>query len=172
MGENPYAPPSADLTPPPSAAGSGSTRFVLASRWARLFGSILDGFVMMTITVPILWLTGFWERAITNSQAPLDMLLGAVIGIVAFIVVNAYLLHTAGQTVGKRIVGTRIVSVHDNTILPLYRVFLMRYFPIQVISAIPFLGSVFGLLDPLFIFREDKRCLHDHIAGTRVIDAR
>ena len=34
-----------------------------------------------------------------------------------------------------------------------------------------FLGIVplFGIVDVLFIFREDRRCIHDMIAGTRVI---
>jgi hypothetical protein len=28
---------------------------------------------------------------------------------------------------------------------------------------------LFHLVDALYIFREDQRCLHDHIAGTRVV---
>jgi uncharacterized RDD family membrane protein YckC len=34
-----------------------------------------------------------------------------------------------------------------------------------LLSIIP----LYGLVDALFIFREDKRCLHDLIAGTIVV---
>jgi hypothetical protein len=41
--------------------------------------------------------------------------------------------------------------------------------PMQVISFIPGVGSIVaGLVDPLFIFGKDKRCLHDYIAKTKV----
>jgi hypothetical protein len=36
-------------------------------------------------------------------------------------------------------------------------------------GAIPFVGNFVGLVDALMIFGEDHRCLHDRIAGTRVI---
>ncbi|MEA2700447.1 MAG: hypothetical protein QOI66_4718, partial [Myxococcales bacterium] len=38
-----------------------------------------------------------------------------------------------------------------------------------IISAIPYLGGLYALVDALFIFRDDRRCIHDLIAGTRVI---
>jgi hypothetical protein len=34
---------------------------------------------------------------------------------------------------------------------------------------IPFIGNFVNLADALFIFGEEHRCLHDHIAGTKVI---
>lgn len=40
-----------------------------------------------------------------------------------------------------------------------------------VISAIPLAGAAFGLVDILFIFRADRRCIHDLIAGTHVVTA-
>jgi uncharacterized RDD family membrane protein YckC len=41
----------------------------------------------------------------------------------------------------------------------------LRAWLVTLIGIIP----LFGLVDILFIFREDKRCIHDLIAGTRVI---
>ena len=94
------------------------------------------------------------------------------VGIVAFVALNGYLLATSGQSIGKRIVGTRIVSVHDGKILPFGKVIGLRYLPFWVIAQVPFIGQVItGLVDPLFIFRGDKRCLHDLVAGTKVIKA-
>jgi hypothetical protein len=36
-------------------------------------------------------------------------------------------------------------------------------------TVVPYLGAIFHMVDCLTIFREDRRCLHDHIAGTRVV---
>jgi uncharacterized RDD family membrane protein YckC len=42
---------------------------------------------------------------------------------------------------------------------------LLRSWLNTLIGIIPF----YGLVDVLFIFREDKRCIHDLIAGTHVV---
>ena len=39
-------------------------------------------------------------------------------------------------------------------------------------SMVPMLGGFASLVDALCIFREDRRCIHDLIAGTRVIEYR
>jgi hypothetical protein len=45
---------------------------------------------------------------------------------------------------------------------------LKRYLPVQVVGSIPVLGMFASLVDVLFIFRDDRRCVHDLIAGTQV----
>ena len=39
------------------------------------------------------------------------------------------------------------------------------------VGVIPFLGRLLSLIDLLLIFRDDKRCGHDLLAGTRVVKA-
>ncbi len=46
----------------------------------------------------------------------------------------------------------------------------MRYFLPTLISQVPFIGGIFGLVNALFIFGAERRCLHDRLAGTRVVD--
>ena len=46
---------------------------------------------------------------------------------------------------------------------------LLRYLPTSAVSLIPYAGSFVALLDVLFIFRRDQRCIHDHLAGTVVV---
>jgi uncharacterized RDD family membrane protein YckC len=48
---------------------------------------------------------------------------------------------------------------------------LLRAVVPGIIGAVPLVGSIFSLVDPLFIFRGDRRCIHDLIAGTNVVTA-
>ena len=167
MERNPYAPPQSALQDPEPARGPEDE---LASRWARLGASLLDGLIMFAVFLPVLFLSDYWERAFANAVSLAENV-GLSIGyFVLFCVVNGYLLATAGQTVGKRLVGTRVVGVRDGRV-PALGTLLGRYGLMHLASAIPWVGGLFGLIDSLFVFREDKRCVHDLIAGTKVIKA-
>lgn len=161
--ENPYAPPDSDVTV--------SDPVDLASRGARLGGAIIDTIIAMTIIFPAMIVSGYWERAMAGDSAAADAVLLGVLGMVGFLVLNGYLLAKHGQTIGKRLVKTRIVSFADDQILSFGKVIGLRYVPVWVASQIPGIGAILGLVDTLFIFRKDRRCIHDLIAGTRVVTA-
>ncbi len=55
--------------------------------------------------------------------------------------------------------------------MTLGRLVFLRYGGPGLIGQIPFLGSLFSLLDALFIFSEERRCIHDHFADTKVVVA-
>ena len=146
---------------------------VLASRWKRLGGALLDALITLAINFPVMFAAGIFAQIVEGKT----MTTGQIIfffffGLAVFLAVNGYLLARHGQTVGKRIVGTRIVDKDSGQILPLGKVFALRYLPLSIVSQIPVLGGLLCSLDPLFIFREDKRCVHDLIAGTKVVDVR
>jgi uncharacterized RDD family membrane protein YckC len=42
----------------------------------------------------------------------------------------------------------------------------------QGLALVPLLGWGFALVDPLFVFGDDRRTLHDRIADTIVVDLR
>ena len=58
-----------------------------------------------------------------------------------------------------------------NEIIPLWKTFFVRYLPLAVSANIPWVGQFIVLVDSLFVFRKDKRCIHDLIANTKVIKA-
>jgi len=162
--ENPFAPPESDVTVDQSGE--------LASRGVRLGGAIIDGLIAMLVMLPATFAFGYWDRVMLGGQSGADLVLFGALGFVVFVAVQGYLLANHGQTIGKRILGTRIVSVEDGSILPFWKVITHRYLPVQVLSMIPGIGAIFGLTDSLMIFREDRRCIHDLIAGTKVIVAK
>ncbi len=165
---NPYAAPQS-VTEPSTESGPE-----LADRMARFAGALVDGLTMIPVYVVVFMLAfragvdgGLVENEILNQFVM--GIIGLVLGAVAYLVINGYLLAKRGQTVGKLVVGTRIVDSKTNQILPLGPLFLKRYLYIQLIALIPFVGGLIGLLDALLIFRENRRCLHDDFAGTKVI---
>ncbi len=163
--QNPYAPPKADV------ADLEPTQSNLASRGLRLGGAIIDAIISWITIFPLMYYSGFWQSAMAGDvNFGLQLTLSAV-SLVIFLVLNGYLLSKRGQTIGKRLVGTRIVSVTDEQILPLSKVFVLRYLPISLIAQVPLIGNLIALVNVLFIFRDDRRCLHDLIAGTKVINA-
>ena len=100
-------------------------------------------------------------------------LLGLVAGAAIF-TANLYYLAKDGQTLGKKAVGIRIVlmATQQNggfVTNVLKRGFLagLPYFVLTLFA--PVLGALYIWADALFIFRENRRCLHDLIAGTLVV---
>ena len=165
--KNIYAPPQSTLE-----TQSSNDQVELASRWYRLWGALIDGLIAMVIWLPVLYLTDYWERALEGQLTLIETTISGILGFLLFILLHSYLLAKNGQTIGKMVVGTKIVSVTSNEILPLGKVLLLRYLPISVVTQLPMVGQFFVLVDSLAIFSKEKRCVHDLIAGTKVIKAR
>ncbi len=91
--------------------------------------------------------------------------LAAILGLLVY---QTKLLLNKGMTIGKRMISVRIVA-NDGDSLGFGRVIGLRIMVPAFIGSVPLLGPIFSLLDALFIFREDRRCIHDHLAGTSVV---
>jgi len=165
MSENPYAPPEADVEVPNRQDGE------LASRGARLGGAIIDGLLAMVLFWGAVFAFGYWDDMSTGVSNASDSFVLVAIWLGIFLLLNGYLLATRGQTIGKVAVGTRIVSVADGKILPLWKIVALRILPFTVVGVIPAVGQLVGFINPLFIFAESRRCLHDYVAGTKVVVA-
>ncbi|HXI57609.1 MAG TPA: RDD family protein [Polyangia bacterium] len=166
---SPFAPPKANLEGVAVSADAP-----LANRGARLGAILLDGLIMLPALVPF-GVGGYLARAAAvdgrpgapGSGAMMAMGLGALLLLAVFIY-QIYLLATRGQTLGKRWMKIRIVKL-DGSNPGFVAAVLLRAGVNGIISGIPYLGGLYALIDALFIFRDDRRCVHDLIAGTRVI---
>ena len=163
--ENPYQPPSsrvADLAPANEA---------LAGRWLRFGAVFLDGLIQGIIFFPLEFAFGIpqkmLEAARTGQTLYGTLFVLSLLGVVAFALVQAYPLVTSGQTWGKKVCSIRIVTLDGR--LPSIRQLAIRYAVILLPGRVPFIGALFGLVDVCFIFRDDRRCIHDLAAGTRVV---
>ncbi|MCY4096188.1 MAG: RDD family protein [Gammaproteobacteria bacterium] len=184
MVENPYA---SSVTPLKQEAPL-PPEIVLASRVKRLIARIVDSFVegiffwLCVLLFPVI--RDAQNRVIENSLSDVenmefdfwtDLVLPTftaesvafwLIGIGITFICQAYLLARYGQTIGKRMLKIRIVK-HDSYRTPtLTRSFGIRECGIYLLYWIPFLP----VIEVLWIFGEQRRCLHDLWSGTIVID--
>ncbi len=153
-------------------AGEGTGQPKLATLSARFAGAFLDGLIMAPVTAGLSLGYVYGVRGGVEIGFGEETAMGAIVGVIAmiwFLIVNGYLLANRGQTVGKLVVKTRIVDVNTGELVPFWPLFLKRWLSIQLISFIPFAGVWIAFVGILLIFRSSRRCLHDEIAGTKVI---
>lgn len=162
-------PPPPQSAPPPSDAPVGQE---LADRGARLVAVLIDGLIQMAIMVPVLMVTGVF-KSIASGNPPgfLFNLMMGVVGMVVYFLINGKFLATQGQSIGKKVMKVRIVSAETGQIITLQDLAAKRYAPVFLATQVPFIGGLFGLADCLLIFRDDRRCIHDLIANTKVVKA-
>jgi uncharacterized RDD family membrane protein YckC len=160
---NPYQAPESDISSTNISLSEGE----LAGRGTRLGAYILDVLFSLVAVVPM-----FIMLVIKGDSDEGFMVAIAVmaIGLIVLLSINIYYLYQNGQTIGKRLLGIKIIRTDgDRASLP--RLLFLRMFLVNLIGNIPYIGMVFIIVDPLFIFRADRRCVHDLIADTKVIVA-
>jgi len=85
-----------------------------------------------------------------------------------FLLINGQLLYKNGQTMGKKFMNLKIVEI-NNKPLEIQASYGLRYLVPSLLPLIPVFGYVLSLVDFLLIFAKDRRCIHDHLAGTKVV---
>lgn len=169
-GVDPYRAPMATVTDVRSFAPATE----LARRFTRLAAAILDSLIYVAVGF-----AGFAPVFLFDfaSEEPSDETAGVIgmvflglmmVGLLAVFIVNLYFLHRDGQTLGKKALKIRIVRTSDDR-ASLGRIFALRMLVPGVIGAVPIVGPFFSLADVLFIFGEQRRCIHDYFADTKVV---
>ena len=161
---NRFAPPGAAVD---DIAADGPE---LASRGARFGAAFIDGMVALAISAAVmlpLYGTGYFRMMGTSkmSVAP-----GLVLYLLLFYGLEGWFLYQRSQTIGKIALGLRIVRT-DGSTATIGRTLGIRLVAFGALGFIPFVGSLAGLVDALFIFGSSRRCLHDLAADTIVVTA-
>lgn len=164
---NPYAAPTSYET----AASQPKTAYNndLATRGSRLAAALIDTVILIVTVIPFMVLTGFFERAMQGQDDIVETTLYNLAGLLSHIIVHGYFMATRGQTLGKMAMGIRMVDFETGELLPFVKLVGLRDVPIALISYIPCIGPIVALIDVLMIFGEERRCLHDLIANTKVV---
>ena len=144
----------------------------LASLNQRWFAFLIDEILMLPLIG--LMLLEKNKDMVNHPLFPLLAILGVVsVGLSFYSLV---LLITEGQTIGKRLMKIRIVRLDTGKNGGFLTNVVIRGFfgfAMELVKSLGLahLGSAIFLADTLFIFRKDRRCLHDFIATTRVVKA-
>ena len=161
---------------------------VLATRASRLAAKILDLFFFLAMIVLGLMLASFFgemsfrdmyfwlielqtneistSKSINSSPEGFQILL-IVLSFFSVIFIQARLLVRDGQTIGKKIIGIKIINAFNLGKVKLINFIFIRWIFFEILSVLPF-GTIIVLADVVFIFRKDRRCLHDMLSGTVV----
>ncbi|MDG1205452.1 MAG: RDD family protein [Pseudomonadales bacterium] len=135
----------------------------------RFIATCVDFLILPPLGLLVMLVTGLIEDADAYVMPWFYLRIWGLL-ILSYLLLQGFPLFTRGQTVGKLLVGIKIVSL-DGTPASAFNLFT-RTFVLISIALIPFPYNFLGLLliiDPLFIFGKDRRCLHDHIGQTKVV---
>ena len=165
----------AAATPAPAALDT-----TLAHPGMRLLAAMIDGFIESLCWLPtsravMKSLGGLVSAGQISPQDVIETVTSAITLSIPFlaglVLVQATLLTLRGQTAGKIVTSLRVVRATDGSHAGFLHGFLLRGFLPRCLRHVPLIGLLFWFVDNCFIFREDRRCLHDLIAGTKVVKA-
>jgi uncharacterized RDD family membrane protein YckC len=173
---NNYAPPKSEVA---DVVPDGDVK---ASRGLRLGASIIDSLIIfLPMTPSYVQAIPLVARAAPGMQRNAFAVWGVIAGtgpwfyvgvlwVLAMLIINGVLAYRNGQTIAKKWLGIKDVRT-DGSRASFARIFWLRNVVNTAITFIPLIGSLYGLIDILFIFGSAKRCVHDYIADTIVIRA-
>lgn len=133
----------------------------VASRVDRWFASMIDSLTLLLALPAIL------IAPIINNRDVVVFIFFLMIA--AAFALQAYLLSSAGQTIGKKIIGIRIVKLDTGRNGGFITNVLLRFIVGVFLPGAVF--PIYPLIDAAFLFRDDKRAAHDLMAGTTVVEA-
>ncbi|MFW6515060.1 RDD family protein [Acinetobacter baumannii] len=87
--------------------------------------------------------------------------------VVIMLAIQAFLLTKFGQSIGKKIVGIRIVDAETNGKVNLTRIFLLRSVVFIILNLL--FMPISTIIDYAFVLGQKRQALHDKIARTKVI---
>ena len=179
--QNPFAPPRTPVQDQFNAPGE----MVTATRMSRFLAVLIDaspvlalvvvGIVVAVATIGASAFSGHFDPR-SGSIAVLGTFCAlAFVGLIGWAIWNIVLLYKYGQTVGKKVMGIRVVRM-DGSRVSFARFFFLRWLALAVVTWIVglvahSLGNLVSLVDALMIFGAAHRCLHDYIADTQVVTA-
>lgn len=138
----------------------------------RLAATGLDWSLLTVVTLLVILATGVLEHAEDYANVGQSAVNAVLCGLPAYLILNGWLLWTRGQTAGKAAMSLMIVDHQTGNCASLWKLLFVRALIPVVVIAVGFIWGLLWLLvlvDFCFIFRKDQRCLHDWIAGTRVV---
>ena len=161
----PTAPLPGDQPPPPGFTAAGPPREALAGFWRRLVAAFLDWLLVGIIAAAIGQLFGVKvpSPASAHNGGNFQAAPGPFV-LVALVYFTYFHATSAGQSIGNKILGIRVLDANTGRPLPYVRAFVRAL--VSELSAIAlFIGYLWMVWDPR------KRTWHDIVADSLVVKA-
>lgn len=164
------------------SAGTPAMPAVEVTTWGRRFGAWLIDALILGIPIGIIG-----AMTAGDSPSPVDPVTGAVdqaalagmqgrsmmLGFIGSVVFTIYviLLHgSMGQTLGKKVLGIKVVQLDGSPVD--YAVAAKRALVYPIAGIVPFLGGLIALLNGLWpLWDSQRQSLGDKVGGTYVVKA-
>ena len=160
---NPYAAPKAAV----EDVQQGQPE--LATRWQRFAAAFVDNFVLAIAG----GIAGGLAAALGGRPEGGAFIVAVSIAIALVGAINLWMVHRYRASIGKRALKLRMVR-KDGSEAELWRLIFARGMPQWLLGLggqfVPLL-NVLVLVDVLFIFGRARRCVHDYIGDTIVVQA-
>ncbi|WP_374335568.1 RDD family protein [Leeia sp.] len=172
--DNPYAAPQTNV----ERLDKPISELVDATRWQRLGAAFIDWLLLSIalIAVPVFLSLAFnvrsWSDGFALLETPygwLDFILWASLLPLLYAAIN-WDAFKDGQTRGKRMLGIRLI-MHDGRPASI-KTSVWRMAVFNTLGSVSYfhIGLIITLIDALRIFTADRRCFHDIVFGTRVVE--
>jgi uncharacterized RDD family membrane protein YckC len=145
---------------------------VPAERSARLGAAIVDGLIVFAMVyLPLITGTMLGAAGAENGNAAggTMIMIGlalTLLGLVVWLWMTLKQMKETGQSLAKKYFQIKVVR-GDGSPASLGNLIWRRNVVNGLLSIIP----LYGIIELLFIFGEDRQCLHDKIADTIVVEA-
>ncbi len=149
------------------------SRGPIADPMKRFMGFLIDTLAGLLFVAPGIGMMLAGVATAQNDPEPsmpviIGFLLIGVGGIAGF-AIQLYLLINSSQSIGKYFMKIQILDYETNQPADLIKTLLLRTFVNGLIGSFT-CGPLYFLVDSLFVFNDERRCLHDQIAGTYVVE--
>ena len=174
-------------------AERGHTIRYATSRWMRFAARIVDSVIVVVLSIVVFFILESagvveFDAADTESIAASDLNLSVLVGTAIWFLWFA-IVAPRGQTPGKQIVRTRVITAEGQDVSPQriwLREGLFQGFPLlsslfaepimtppEAVTQLLAIATLFVLLDAVAIFfSSDRQTIHDRIFGTLVVNVR
>jgi uncharacterized RDD family membrane protein YckC len=138
---------------------SGTAEIDLASAGRRFAGIFVDGLVFLPLSAVLIYF--YWGRPVYDQFVVRSVLPAAL-----WVVYEALMLKSGGQTLGKKAVKIRVVNA-DGSDLKGGQAWT-RAISRQLMGV----TQILGLVDALMVYSQGRRTLHDRFGKTMVVNAK
>lgn len=155
----------------------------LATIGQRILGAVIDNVLTLVALSPIFTHISIEAMSSQNgsaegmaaliSQVPEMSFVVSMLLLLGIAIAQTALIIRRGQSIGKLILGTRIVDQTTGLRPNAMNTFVLRSFIIGILYNLPFVGMFILLADLIMLLVSEQRVsLHDRLAKTYVVTAR